>query len=60
MRFVYWLADEISFLFLIDDIDDRWGEFVVTPALMMGMDNIVLDCISFGDVKDLEELYQQT
>jgi DNA-binding ferritin-like protein (Dps family) len=21
---------------------DRWGEFVITPALMMGMDDIIL------------------
>jgi DNA polymerase-4 len=44
----------------MDEINDRWGEFVVTPALMMGMDKIILDRISFGGVKDLEELYQQT
>jgi hypothetical protein len=31
-----------------DKINDRWGEFVITPALMMGMDDIILDRISFG------------
>ena len=35
----------------MDKINDRWGEFVITPALMMGMDNIILDRISFGGVK---------
>jgi len=41
----------------MDEINDRWGEFVVTPALMMGMENIILDRISFGGVKELEEIY---
>jgi hypothetical protein len=42
----------------MDRINDRWGEFVVTPALMMGMDDIILDRISFGGVKELRELYE--
>jgi hypothetical protein len=40
-----------------DKINDRWGEFVITPALMMGMDDIILDRISFGGVKELQEIY---
>jgi len=32
----------------MDKINDRWGEFVITPALMMGMGDIILDRISFG------------
>ncbi|MBV8891348.1 MAG: hypothetical protein JO266_05125 [Acidobacteria bacterium] len=43
----------------MDRINDRWGEFVVTPALMMGMDDIILDRISFGGVKELRELYEE-
>jgi hypothetical protein len=35
------------------------GEFVITPALMMGMDDVILERIAFGGVKELEELYQQ-
>jgi hypothetical protein len=42
----------------MDKVNDRWGEFVVTPALMLCMEKIILDRISFGGVKDLEELYQ--
>lgn len=42
----------------MDEINDRWGEFVITPALMMGMDEIILDRIAFGGVKELEDLYQ--
>ena len=41
----------------MDKINDRWGEFVITPALMMGMENITLDRIAFGGVKKLEKIY---
>jgi hypothetical protein len=41
-----------------DKINDRWGEFVITPALMIGMENIILDRISFGGVKELQEIYE--
>ena len=41
----------------MDKINDRWGEFVITPALMMEMGDIILDRISFGGVKELEEIY---
>ena len=37
----------------------KYGEFVITSALMMGMDDTVIDRIAFGGVKELEELYQQ-
>jgi DNA polymerase IV len=40
-----------------DKINDKWGEFVITPALMMDMDDIILDRIAFGGVKELEEIY---
>jgi DNA polymerase-4 len=41
----------------MDKINNKWGEFVITPALMMGMDDIILDRISFGGVKELQEMY---
>lgn len=41
----------------MDEINDRWGEFVITPALMMGMGKTIIDRIAFGGTKDLEELY---
>jgi hypothetical protein len=40
-------------------INDRWGEFVITPALMMGMQDVILDRIAFGGVKELQELYTE-
>jgi hypothetical protein len=41
----------------MDKVNDKWGEFVITPALMMGMEDIILDRIAFGGVKELEEIY---
>jgi hypothetical protein len=41
----------------MDKINDRWGEFVITPALMMGMEDIILDRVSFGGIKELEDIY---
>ena len=32
----------------MDKINDKYGEFVITPALMMGMDEVILDWIAFG------------
>jgi hypothetical protein len=40
----------------MDRINDRYGEFVITPALMMGMDDTIIDRIACGGVKELEEL----
>ncbi len=42
----------------MDRINDTYSEFVITPALMMGMDAVIVDRIAFGGVKELEELYQ--
>jgi len=41
----------------MDKINDKFREFVITPALMMDMDDIILDRIAFGGVKELEEMY---
>lgn len=39
----------------IDRINERWGNFVITPAKMMGTREIVPDRVAFGGVKELEE-----
>jgi hypothetical protein len=31
---------------------------MITPALIMGMDAVIVDRIACGGVKELEELYQ--
>ena len=37
----------------LDAVNNRYGEFVVTPAAMMDMRGVVLDRIAFGNVRDL-------
>src|SRR6266516_5032921 len=41
----------------LDAINDKYGEYVLTPALMMGMDDLIIDPIAFGGAKELEEVY---
>jgi hypothetical protein len=41
----------------MDEINDKYGEFVIIPALMMGMEDIILDRVAFGSVKELQEIY---
>lgn len=43
----------------MDEINDRFGEFIITPGIMMGMEDLILDRIAFGGVKELEDLYLQ-
>ena len=40
----------------IDDVNERWGNFVITPAQMIGMNDVVIDRVAFGGVKELEEI----
>ncbi len=37
----------------VDAVNNRYGEFVVTPASMMDMSGEILDRVAFGSVKDL-------
>ncbi|HEX8923756.1 MAG TPA: hypothetical protein VF828_03410, partial [Patescibacteria group bacterium] len=39
----------------VDDINEKWGDFVMTPAAMVTAGSYVPDRISFGGVKDLEQ-----
>jgi hypothetical protein len=41
----------------MDEINDKYGEFVTTPALMMGMEHTILDRVAFGGAKELKEIY---
>lgn len=43
----------------LDGINERWGDFTITPALMMGMDDTIQDRVAYGGVKDLEEFVYQ-
>lgn len=42
----------------MDAMNDRYGEYIITPALMMGMRDQIVDRVAFGGVKDLEEIYK--
>jgi len=38
----------------LDAVNNRYGEFMVTPASMLDMQGVVLDRIAFGNVRDME------
>ncbi len=40
----------------MDTINEKWGSFVIAPALMLGTQSLVADRIAFGGVKELEEI----
>lgn len=42
----------------MDEINDKYGEFTIVPGLMLDMDDLILDRLAFGGVKELEDLYQ--
>lgn len=39
----------------VDEVNERWGRFVITPAKMLGTANYVPDRVAFGGIKELEE-----
>ncbi|MBI2065985.1 DNA polymerase IV [Candidatus Woesebacteria bacterium] len=39
----------------VDAVNERWGDFVITPARMIATRDVVIDRIAFGGVKELEE-----
>jgi DNA polymerase-4 len=41
-----------------DCINDKFGEFTIIPGNMLGMENVVIDRIAFGGVKELEDIYK--
>jgi DNA polymerase-4 len=43
----------------VDKINNRWGEYVITPLLMLGMNDVIVDRIAFGGAKEIEDLYAQ-
>jgi DNA polymerase-4 len=40
----------------VDKINERWGNFVLTPALMLNTRENVPDRVAFGGIKELEEI----
>jgi len=41
----------------VDSVNNKWGEFTLSSSSMMGMKNVILDRIAFGQSKELEEIY---
>jgi DNA polymerase-4 len=39
----------------VDEVNERWGNFVITPARMLTASDAVPDRIAFGNIKELEE-----
>jgi hypothetical protein len=39
-----------------DKLNDKYGEFTVVPGTMAEMDDVILDRIAFGGVRDMELL----
>jgi len=39
----------------VDDINEKWGNFVITPARMLGTGDVVIDRVAFGGIKELED-----
>jgi DNA polymerase-4 len=50
------MAKKESLAAAVDKVNERWGNFVLTPALMLGAADLVPDRIAFGGIKELEEL----
>lgn len=42
----------------VDKINNRFGEFTMIPAKMLGMNNVIVDRIAFGGVRELEDIYE--
>ena len=40
----------------VDSINEKWGDYVITPALMMGTEEQIMDRVSYGGIKELEEI----
>ncbi len=50
------LEKKRSLVEAIDEINDRFGQFMITPALMLGTKDLVPDRVAFGGIKELEEI----
>ena len=40
----------------LDNINEKWGNFVITPGRMLGTKEVVVDRVAFGGVKEIEEM----
>lgn len=49
------LKKKVSLTSALDKINHKWGNFVITPALMLGTEDRIVDRVSFGNIKELEQ-----
>lgn len=49
------LLKKESLVKAVDEVNNRWGNFIITPARMLGTQEVVMDRIAFGGIKELEE-----
>jgi DNA polymerase-4 len=40
----------------VDAINEKWGDFVITPGRMMGLSEKIIDRVAFGNIKELEDM----
>lgn len=45
--------------YALDAMNDRYGEFTITPATMMGMEDKIIKRVPFGATKELKDQYAQ-
>lgn len=50
------LSKKQNLVSAIDKINGKWGDFVITPALMLGMEDIIIDRVSYGNIKELQDV----
>lgn len=49
------LTKKINLTKALDKINEKWGNFVITPAMMIGTQDNVVDRVAFGNIKELEQ-----
>lgn len=49
------LTKKINLTRALDKIKEKWGDFVVTPAMMLGTQDQMPDRVAFGNIKELEQ-----
>jgi DNA polymerase IV len=48
-------AKKEHLVYALDQINEKWGNFTITPARMLGTSDLVKDRVAFGGIKELEE-----
>jgi len=49
------LPKKESLVKAVDAVNEKWGQFVITPARMLGTSEIMPDRVAFGSARQLEE-----